>query len=105
MPDTPDDLRRRAEEARLGSIAPNAITDTPDHDPDLLRRMEEAMVNMPKMQQEIFLAHRLDNMSYGEIAERTGLSVRQVERHMAKALYKLVKQLDGRKLSLWERWF
>ena len=105
MSDTPDDLRRRAEEARLRSLAPTAMTDTPDPDPDLLRRMEEAMLNMPKLQREIFLGHRLDNMSYGEIAERTGLTVRQVERHMAKALYKLVKQLDGRKLSLWERWF
>ncbi len=106
MSDTPDpDLPRRAEEARLGSMAPNVMTDTPDPDPDLLRRMEAAMRAMPKMQREIFLAHRLDDMSYGEIAERTGLSVRQVERHMAKAIYKLVKQLDGEKLSWWERWF
>ena len=29
----------------------------------------------------------------------------QVERHMAKAIYKLTKQLDGRKLSWWERRF
>lgn len=107
MSDTPDpDLPRRAEEARLRSMAPNvAMTDTPDPDPDLLRRMEAAMLAMPKMQREIFLAHRLDDMSYGEIAERTGLTVRQVERHMAKAIYKLVKQLDGEKLSWWERWF
>ncbi len=81
------------------------MSDTPDPDPDLLRRMEEAMLNMPKLQREIFLAHRLDDMPYREIAERTGLSVRQVERHMAKALYKLVKQLDGRKLTWWERRF
>jgi RNA polymerase sigma-70 factor (ECF subfamily) len=104
MSDTPDDLRRRAEEARLRSMAMNEdMTDKPD--PDLLRRMEDAMRAMPKMQREIFLAHRLDDMSYGEIAERTGLTVRQVERHMAKAIYKLVKQLDGEKLSWWERWF
>ena len=67
--------------------------------------MEEAMLNIPKRQREIFLAHRLDDMSYGEIGERTGLTIRQVERHMAKAIYKLGKQLDGRKLSWWERWF
>jgi RNA polymerase sigma factor (sigma-70 family) len=79
------------------------MSDTPD--PDLLRRMEDAMRAMPKMQREIFMAHRLDDMSYDEIARRTGLSVRQVERHMAKAIYKLVKQLDGEKLSWWERWF
>ncbi len=81
------------------------MSNAPDHDPDLLRRREDAMRAMPTMQREIFLAHRLDDMPYGEIAERTGLTVRQVERHMAKALYKLVKQLDGEKLSWWERWF
>jgi RNA polymerase sigma factor (sigma-70 family) len=79
------------------------MSDTPD--PDLLRRLEEAMLNIPKLQREIFMAHRLDDMSYGEIARRTGLTVRQVEGHMARALYKLDKQLQGRKLSWWERRF
>ena len=77
------------------------------HTPDLhlLRRMEEAMLNIPAVQREIFMAHRLDDMPYDEIARRTGLTVRQVERHIARAIYKLSKQLDGRKLTLWERWF
>ena len=79
------------------------MSDTPD--PDFLRRIEEAMLNIPKLQREIFMAHRLDNMSYGEIARRTDLTVHQVERHIARALYKLAKQMDGRKLSWWERWF
>ncbi len=79
------------------------MSDTPD--PNLLHRLEKAMLNIPKLQREIFMAHRLDDMSYVEIAERTGLTVRQVERHMARALYKLVKQMDGRKLSWWERRF
>jgi RNA polymerase sigma-70 factor (ECF subfamily) len=79
------------------------MSDSPD--PDLLRRLEEAMLNIPKLQREIFMAHRLDNMPYNEIARRTGLTVRQVERHIARAIYKLSKQLDGRKLTLWERWF
>ena len=79
------------------------MSDTPD--PDLLRRIEDAMRNIPKLQQEIFMAHRLDNMPYDQIACRTGLTVRQVERHLARALYKLAKQLDGCKLSWWERRF
>ena len=79
------------------------MSDTPD--PDLQHRLEEAILNIPKLQREIFLAHRLDDLSYGEIAERTGLTVRQVERHIARALYKLDKQLDGIRLSWWERRF
>jgi RNA polymerase sigma-70 factor (ECF subfamily) len=75
-------------------------------DPDLLRRVEEAVGNLPRMQREIFMAHRLDNMTYEEIAARTGLSVHRVERHLARAIYKITKQVRrGRKLSWWERWF
>ena len=72
---------------------------------ELRRRYEKAFAAMPRKQREVFLAHRLDNMSYLKIAERTGLTVRQVERHIAKALYKLCKQMDGQPLSWWERWF
>jgi RNA polymerase sigma-70 factor (ECF subfamily) len=70
-----------------------------------LRRLEEAAMNMPKLQREIFLAHRLDDMPYDEIARRTGLTVRQVERHMARAIYKITVALRGRKLRWWERWY
>ncbi len=79
------------------------MSDTPD--PGLLRRMETAMMNMPKRQRHIFIAHRVHGMSYRDIAERTGLTVRQVERQMAKAIYKLAKQMDGEKLSWWKRRF
>jgi len=74
-------------------------------DTDAVRRIEVAVACLPKKQRDVFLAHRLVDMPYEEIACRTGLSVRQVERHMAKAIYKLAKQLDGRELSWWERWF
>lgn len=75
------------------------------NDAELLRRLEEAVAAMPRKQREIFLAHRLDEMSYAEISRRTGLSVKQVERQMARAIYKLCKQMDGHSLSWWERWF
>jgi len=70
-----------------------------------LRRVEEAARNMPRLQREIFMAHRLDDLSYEEIARRTGLSVRQVERHIARAIYKMTVSLKGRKLRWWERWY
>jgi len=75
------------------------------NDPELLRRLENAVASLPRLQREIILARRLDDMSYVEIADRTGLTIRQVERHMAKAIYKLTKQMDGHQLHWWERWF
>jgi RNA polymerase sigma-70 factor (ECF subfamily) len=74
-------------------------------DAELLRRLEDAVASIPRKQREIFLAHRVDGMSYAEIARRSGLSVRQVERQMARAIAKLCKQMDGHPLSWWERWF
>lgn len=67
----------------------------PRTDPDLLRKLEGAVGSMPRISREIFLAHRIDNMTYREIADVTGLTVRQVERHIAKALAHITKHLDS----------
>lgn len=76
-----------------------------EHELDRLSRLEAALLAMPRIQREIFLAVRLDDMSYDEIARRTGLTVKQVERHFARSIYKLSKQMAGRRLSWWERRF
>ena len=60
------------------------MTDTPD--PDRLERLEAALLTMPRLRREIFLAIRLDAMSYEEVARITGLSVRAVERQMGRAI-------------------
>ena len=74
-----------------------------EHDPELIRRLEAAVSNLPRLQRDIFLAHRVHDLDYREIGRRTGLTIKQVERHMAKAIYKIGKQMDGEQLSWWER--
>jgi RNA polymerase sigma-70 factor (ECF subfamily) len=74
-------------------------------DPDFKLRLEEALAAMPRTQREVFLAHRVDELSYTEIAQLRGITVRKVERQFARALYKLVKQMEGEPLSWWERRF
>lgn len=71
---------------------------------DPLRSLEVAIANMPWIQREIFQLHRLEDYSYAEIAWLLRVSERYVERQMARAIYKLAKQLDGERLSWWERW-
>lgn len=61
----------------------------------MLGRLEAAMRRLNPRTREIFLAKRLDGMSYAEIARRTGLSVRRVERHMTKALVAIDRELHG----------
>jgi RNA polymerase sigma-70 factor (ECF subfamily) len=64
--------------------------------PDLLlSRLERAMATMPSLSREIFLAHRLDGLSFEEIGRRTGLSVRQVERHIAHAIAHIDRMLTA----------
>lgn len=45
------------------------------------------------MTRNVFLARRLDGYSYVEIAERTGLSVRAVEKQMSRAIQQLAKHM------------
>lgn len=54
---------------------------------DMLERLEAAMAKMKPATREIFMAHRIDGYTYSEIAERTGRSVKSVEKHIAKAIF------------------
>lgn len=63
---------------------------------DMLRRLEAAMLKLKPRTREIFLAHRIDGMSYAEIAERTGLSIGGVRKQMSKAIAEIDRMLDRR---------
>lgn len=62
---------------------------------DLLARLETAMLRLRPLTREIFMAHRLDGYTYREIAARTGLSVKRVEKHMGRAIAQLDDVLDA----------
>lgn len=55
-------------------------------DNERLERLGAALLTMPRLRREIFLAVRLDAMRYEDVARLTGLSVRAVERQMARAI-------------------
>lgn len=61
---------------------------------DMLTRVEAAMLKLRPKTREIFMAHRIDGLSYAEIAERTGLSVKGVEKQMSKAIAQIDRMLD-----------
>jgi DNA-directed RNA polymerase specialized sigma24 family protein len=74
-------------------------------DPETRRKYLVAISNLPWLQREIFELSRFEDLSCAEIGVLMGLSPRYIERQFAKALYKIGKQIDGEKLSWWERWF
>lgn len=61
---------------------------------DTLKRIEAALTTLKPKTREIFLLHRSDGLSYAEIAEATGMSVKGVEKQMTKALGHLRRRLD-----------
>lgn len=61
---------------------------------DALRRLETALAKLKPQTREIFLAHRLHGFTYAEIADRTGLSVKGVEKQMSKAIATIDRLLD-----------
>ncbi len=58
-------------------------------------RLERAMATMDRRSRAIFLAHRLDALSYEEIARRIGISVARVERHIARAIAHIDRELTA----------
>ena len=71
-----------------------------------MQRLGQALMALPALTRAVFLAVRQDGLDYIEVAERFGLSVRQVERHVARALtgLRLGLENDGRR-SWWRRLF
>ncbi|MEN0006450.1 MAG: RNA polymerase sigma factor [Bacteroidota bacterium] len=55
------------------------------------QRLMEAISNLPETQREVFLMNRIDQMTYKEIAEALGVSVKAIEKRMHKALVALRK--------------
>lgn len=62
---------------------------------DRLARLELALGRLKPLTRNVFLARRLDGYSYTEIAERTGLSVRAVEKQMSRAIQQLARHIDN----------
>jgi RNA polymerase sigma-70 factor (ECF subfamily) len=56
---------------------------------DLMRRYQEALAELPARTREVFRLHRQEELTYEQIAERTGLTSRGVKYHMKKALHYL----------------
>lgn len=64
-------------------------------------RMEAAVNRLPRFTRDVFLAHCVQGLNYPAIAARTGISVRRVEREIARALVGLDRALTEPPRSGW----
>jgi RNA polymerase sigma-70 factor (ECF subfamily) len=97
--------RERACRAFEHSLQPASPLPKEPPDPEVLARLEAALRSLPKLRREIFLAVRLDAMTYGEIARTTGLSVKQVEREVARAIPQIDRYLEHGETSPSRSWW
>lgn len=83
--------RQDLEKAYLQSLMqqPEAVALSPEEHALLVEAIEQidrALDNLPVAVKTAFLYSRLDRLTYPEIAERLGVSLATVERHMKRAL-------------------
>lgn len=58
-----------------------------------IARVVALLEQMPERTRDIFVLHRFENIGYGDIARRMGISVSAVEKHIMKALRILTDDL------------
>ncbi|WP_242107529.1 RNA polymerase sigma factor [Luteimonas aquatica] len=63
------------------------------HGQHSLQRLEAAVAALPPKCRTVFLLSRVEGLSNGEIARRCGVSVKMVEKHLARALMKCRAQV------------
>ncbi|WP_298708265.1 RNA polymerase sigma-70 factor [Chitinophaga sp.] len=67
--------------------------DRPLHMKEIRAMAHSTLATLPEKTREIFLLNREQGLTYQQIAERTGLSVKSVEYHMSRALRALSQSL------------
>ena len=59
-----------------------------------LTAIERAVASLSASDREVFLAHRVDGFSYGQIAAVTGIPVEGVEKRIARAMAAIDRALS-----------
>ena len=62
--------------------------------PDDLARIEAAIAALPELTYQVFCLRRFDHLDHPAIAARLGITERQVEKEMARAIYLIDRKLS-----------
>ncbi len=98
-----DRFRHRARWAKVAVGADEGV-DRPDQAPDQersliardrLRRALASIEAMPERRREVFLLHRIEGLTYLQIARLLGVSPKTIEYHLAAAMAQLSRDVDA----------
>lgn len=66
-----------------------------DNDPVLLARYRQVVMGLPILCGRVIILHCLEDLEFTEIAARLDVSLANVQRALAQALFEIQTQLDG----------
>jgi RNA polymerase sigma factor (sigma-70 family) len=99
------DYVRRVSRRRTDVTEHYDLADIPDHLPNAeevidtrqrLDRLRSIIQELPERTRQIFVLHRIEELTYGEVAAMLGISESSVQKHLAKALQHVVQRLRSR---------
>jgi RNA polymerase sigma-70 factor (ECF subfamily) len=70
----------------------------------LLRQYERAVDRIDEEDRAIFLGHRVEELSYRQLAERHGVSIAEVEEAMIRSLRVIARSVEGKNRKRWQFW-
>jgi len=76
----------RGESTEHEAIAPDASPEQHASDQQALARVRDTILGLPPRCRAVYLMHRVEGLSYPEIARRCGISTKAVEKQMSNAL-------------------
>lgn len=74
-------------------------------DEEKRKRYRAAFATLPRITQKVFWAHRIEDLSYPEIAKRYGIGIREVEREIARAIYGIDRALEAMEYGPRKGWW
>jgi DNA-directed RNA polymerase specialized sigma24 family protein len=70
----------------------------------LLRLYERAVDRLDEFDRRVFLGHRVEELTYRELAERHGVSVHEIEQAMIRSLRAIAQTVDRKNGRRWHSW-
>lgn len=92
------------QDTHIHEIGGDAVHDAPDPTARIdgkkrLQKLKAIIAEMPPQRKKVFVAHKLEGLTYAQIAERLGISRSGVEKHMISALKDVFTKLDGEEIT------
>jgi RNA polymerase sigma-70 factor (ECF subfamily) len=81
----------------INNYQPQQLTNSPEYEYEMNefdKKLQLALADMNEKSRTVFLMNRIDEMTYNQIAEHLGLTVKAIEKRMEKALAFMRKRVS-----------